>query len=73
MAALHVRDVPEETVVALKEQASRLGRSMQQLLVEVLNRAVAAPLPPVKREPLKLNTVKTGKKGSWSRDEMYDD
>lgn len=43
MPALRIRDVPEETVAALKRRAQRHGHSVQQELRAVLARAVAEP------------------------------
>ncbi len=73
MPALHIRDVPPETVAALKERAARHGRSMQQELREVLDRAAVEPVVRRRRGPLRLTTVTTGISEPWSRDEIYDD
>lgn len=73
MTALHIRDVPEDTVAALKARAERHGRSMQAELVEILNEEAAKPLPRRRRRPLRLKTVRTGRAEPFGRDEIYAD
>lgn len=73
MPALHVRDVPESVLAALKERASRHGHSVQQEVRGILA-AAAAERPPARQvEPLRLHTVSTGQTGTWTREEMYGD
>jgi hypothetical protein len=45
MPALHIRDVPEETVASLKQRAVRHGRSLEAELREILMRATEVPEP----------------------------
>ena len=47
MPALHVRNVPEETVALLKERAARHGRSLEAELRELLIEAGDNPPPRV--------------------------
>lgn len=72
MQALHVRDVPEETVAALKLRAARRGHSMQQELREVLARAAAEPLDEFPPRAIRLRTVRTGRSEPFDRADFYD-
>lgn len=73
MPALHIRDVPAETVAALKRRASRHGHSVQQELREVLERAAAEPVPGSRPRRLDLHTVATGRVEPFDRADFYDD
>jgi len=73
MQALHIRDVPEETVAALRRCASRRGHSMQQELREVLSRAAAESLDEEPPRELRFRTVATGRSASFDRDDFYGD
>jgi plasmid stability protein len=73
MPALHIRDVPEETVAALKRRAARHGRSVQQELRDVLEKVAADGVPGGRPRPLKLATVETGHVGPFDRADFYDD
>lgn len=73
MPALHIRDVPEPTVAAIKERAARRGHSVQRELREALERLAVEPLPSRRRRPLQLTTVTTGNTGTWDREEIYGD
>lgn len=73
MPALHIRDVPEETVAAIKRRAARHGYSVQQELRAVLERAAAEPIPGARPRPLSLHTVTTGQSAPFDRSEFYDD
>jgi plasmid stability protein len=72
MGALHIRDVPEEVVEALKRRAERNHRSLQKelryILLSVVRKEPAIELPPIK---LKLSRA-TGR-GKWGREEIYGD
>jgi plasmid stability protein len=74
MVAFNVRNVPEPIAAALRERASRHGRSLQQELLVILEAAAAEPVsatsPPA---PIQLKTVRTAGSSSWSREEIYDD
>lgn len=71
MAAIHVRNVPEHVVTALRERAARHGRSMQEEIRQIL--AAAAMKRPVEEalEPLRLQTVRTRGTSTWRREQMY--
>ncbi len=73
MPALHIRDVPEETVAAIKRRAARHGHSVQQELREVLEKAAAQPLTGARPRRLSLRTVATGRVESFDRADFYDD
>ncbi len=73
MQALHIRDVPDETVAALKRRAVRHGRSMQQELREVLARAASEPIDEAPPRAIRLHTVFTGRMDPFERSDFYDD
>ena len=73
MPALHIRDVPEETVLALKRRAARHGHSVQQELREVLAKAAAEPASGSLPRRFALHTVATGRSESFDRAQFYDD
>ena len=72
MPALHIRDVPEETVAAIKRRAARHGHSVQQELREVLAKAAVEPVGGAPRR-FALHTVSTGLTGPFDRADFYDD
>jgi len=71
MTALHVRNVPESVVTALRERAARNGQSMQQEIRQILEAAAQASPPREPHEPVRLNTVRTAATSTWSREEIY--
>lgn len=73
MPAIHVRNVPESVVTALRERAERHGQSMQQEIRTILEAAAAASPAPQELEPIALNTVRTGRSDMWRREDLYDD
>lgn len=73
MPAIHIRDVPESTLAALRERAERHGRSMQQELRTILEAAAQEPAPGETPAPLELITTRTSAAGTWSREEIYGD
>ncbi|MEJ5946612.1 hypothetical protein WDZ17_15040 [Pseudokineococcus basanitobsidens] len=73
MTAVHVRDVPEPVVAALRERAARHGRSLQQEIRQVLAAAAAERLPGEVPEPARLVTVRAGSRTTWRREHVYDD
>ncbi len=73
MPALHVRNVPEGVVAALKRRAAANGRSLQQELLSVL-REVASDAPPAEPlPPIELHFSAVGGEGTWPREEIYGD
>lgn len=70
MTSIHIRDVPPETLDALKRLAECNQRSLQHELHEILQRA-AGQAPTAQDARLDLVTVRTGRSSVWSRDEIY--
>ena len=72
MGALHIRDVPEEVVEALKRRAERNHRSLQKelryILLSLVRNEPATELP-----PLKLKMSRVAGHGKWDREEIYGD
>lgn len=58
-------------MAALKEKAARSGRSLQQELLAVLDRAAVQPSR--RRPSLRGHVVSSGNTGSWDRADLYDD
>lgn len=79
MTAVHIRDVPEPTLNALRERARRHGHSMQQELRDILEAAAAAPeapraLPPIEDELVLVDRAAPGPIDStWRREDIYGD
>lgn len=73
MPAIHVRNVSETTIAAIKERAVRHKWSMQQEIRRLLDAAAAEPIEPEQLPPLRLVIGHSGGKSTWSRDEIYDD
>ncbi len=73
MPALHIRDVPEPVVAALRERATRHGQSMQRELRQILQATATTPVAAEASEPVGLTTVRTGGGSIWSREEIYGD
>ena len=71
MISLHIRDVNPQTVAALKRMAKAHNRSMQGELREILDKAARRAPPESGRERISLITVRTSKRGTWSREEVY--
>jgi plasmid stability protein len=71
MTALHIRNVPEPVVTALRERAAAHGQSMQQEIRQILEAAATAPPPREAPEPVRLSTVRTTADSRWDREEIY--
>ena len=72
MKSLHIRDIPEGTLDALKRLAKGHHRSLQGELHAILEHA-ARSAPPPRPETLEWITVTTGiSESTWSRNEIYD-
>ena len=77
MPNLHVQDLPEEVLEALKRRAAAHRRSLQIELREILERAAheappATPLPSVADE-LTMASPAPQSSSTWTRDEIYGD
>ncbi|RNI20301.1 FitA-like ribbon-helix-helix domain-containing protein [Flexivirga caeni] len=73
MPALHIRDVPDETVAAIKRRAARHGVSVQQELRAALARLAEEPVEGSRPHSLQLMTVETGRAEPFDRATFYDD
>ena len=80
MPALHVRDVPDEVMTALRERATAHNRSVQAEVRFILSVAAATRPERADLEPLRLITTRTpvndgrvGAESHWSRSEIYGD
>lgn len=73
MQAIHIRDVPEETIAALKRRAVRRGHSMQRELREILAKAAAEPIAGEPPRQIRLREVATGRPDPFDRAEFYGD
>lgn len=73
MTALHIRNLPESVVTALRERAARHGQSMQQEIRQILEAAATASPPRQAPEPVRLTTVRTAVTSTWDREEIYGD
>lgn len=71
MPAVHVRDVPEPVLAALRERAERHGRSMQEEIRQILASAAGEGLPGETVAPIALITVRTAGTSAWNREEIY--
>jgi antitoxin FitA len=72
MAAIHVRDLDDAVLAALKARAKKHHRSLQGEVKLILEQAASSEASPGRRK-LALVTVRVGSKSSYSRDEIYDD
>lgn len=72
MAAVHIRNVPEETVARLKERAASNGRSLEAELRAVLDAAASQPIARRRRQ-INWHTVNSGISEPWSRYDIYPD
>jgi plasmid stability protein len=79
MPAIHVRDLDDALIAALKARAAAHHRSLTGEVKAILADAVAAPEPrstkPARkpRRPLKLHTVRVAADTRFSREELYQD
>ena len=73
MPAIHVRDVPEEILDALKRRAERNHRSLQKELQHILASVVRDSPHLEDLPPLKLHFSNASSTSGWSREEIYDD
>ena len=75
MPALHIRDVDDAVITALKARARRNRRSLQGEVRSLLEAAVT-PRRSVRggaAHPLRLRTVKVGRPVAFSREIIYGD
>lgn len=72
MTAVHIRNVPEETVVRLKERAAVNGRSLEAELRVVLDEAAHAPIARRRRQ-INWPTYRSGVTEAYDRHDFYAD
>jgi plasmid stability protein len=73
MAAVQVRDVPDEVVKALEQRAAAHERSLEGELLVILVEAAFYTPPPEELEPLRLNMATGPTHGAWRREDLYGD
>jgi plasmid stability protein len=73
MQAIHIRDVPEHVVAALKRRARANHRSLQGEVLAALEEAAHRAPPPEPPAPLSLVLSDVNATGTWSREEIYGD
>ena len=72
MRTLHVRNVPDDVVAALKRRAEANHRSLQGELIALLDAAARRSPPPTPPAPLRLH-LSESPGSSWSREEIYEE
>ncbi|HJN43063.1 MAG: Arc family DNA-binding protein [Vicinamibacterales bacterium] len=73
MPGIHVRDLPKETVAALKRRAEAHHRSVQGEIRAILAEAARASPPDEGYAPILLTHVEVGNERTWSREDIYGD
>jgi plasmid stability protein len=64
--AIHIRNVPDSMLGALRQRAAAHGRSLQQEVLAILDAATAEP-------GRRLVTVRTSAHSTWRREDVYGD
>ena len=72
MTAVHIRNVPEETVARLKQRAAVRGHSLEAELRIVLDEAALAPLAR-RRRKINWPTYRSGVAEPFDRADFYPD
>ena len=73
MPGIHVRDLSEETMRALKRRARAHHRSVQGEVREILVEAARAAPPEGGYGPIRLHHVDVGGDRPWEREDIYGD
>lgn len=73
MPAIHVRDLDDAVVEALKARAARNHRSLQGELKSILETAAREEDGGKRRRKPRLRTVSVGGRSTFSRDDIYRD
>lgn len=71
MSSIHIREVPPETLRALKRLAKSRHRSLQGELHAILGRVARMAPSGTEGRRLNLITVRLGQSTCWDRDEIY--
>ena len=71
MPGLNIRDVPEETIRALKRRARAHHRSVQGEIRAILDEAARSAPPESGYAPIELNHVDVGGDHPWTREDIY--
>jgi plasmid stability protein len=71
--AIHIWDVPEPLLAALRERAAAHGRSLDQEVLAILDAATADPIPQRAPSPNQLVTAQTSTNTTWRRKDIYGD
>jgi plasmid stability protein len=74
MAALHVRDLDDAVIDALKKRAAAKHRSLQGEVKTILEKAAfGSQTRRSKPAALRLKKVRVGSSSRYSRDDIYED
>jgi plasmid stability protein len=74
MPAIHIRNLDDAVIDALKRRAAKNHRSLEGELRELLERTAFAEEAPRRRSRrLQLRTVSVGARTAYGRDEIYGD
>ena len=73
MSGIHVRDLSEETMRALKRRARAHHRSVQGEVRKILVEAALAAPPEGGYPPIRLSHVDIGSERPWTREDIYGD
>lgn len=68
-----MRDIPEDTLLALKRRAKAHHRSVQGEIRAILAEAALASPPADGYPPIRLTHVEIGGEQPWTREDMYGD
>jgi plasmid stability protein len=60
-------------MAALRERAARLGSSVQQEVLRILEKATSEPPEATSPGPIRLVKVKTQGRSTWRREQIYGD
>jgi len=72
MPALHIRNVDDAVISALKKRARQSNRSLEGELREILREAAFGRASRVS-EPVTIHTVSVPSNSSYGREDIYDD
>ena len=73
MTALHIRDLPDPVLEALKRRATAHHRSLQGELHAILHEAATVAPPADSYPPLELVMSRARATEPWRREDFYDD